>query len=73
VPIVGGFAGRVAFDATHEGHIVVGTQENDIAITFGLAYKNDWTLVEPPKPPEPAPAPPVAPAPPAPTPPPPKP
>jgi hypothetical protein len=47
VPLVKGFAGRVAVDATHEGFIVPGTQENDIAITFGVSYKNDWTLVEP--------------------------
>jgi hypothetical protein len=47
VPIIKGFAGRVAVDATHEGFIVRGTQENDIAITFGVSYKNDWLLVDP--------------------------
>jgi len=53
LPITAGFAGRVAVDATHEGYIVNGTQEDDIAITFGVSYKNDWTLSGPP----PAPAP----------------
>jgi hypothetical protein len=51
VPVAKGFSGRVAVDATHEGEIVEGTKENDIAITFGVAYKNDWTISEPPPPP----------------------
>jgi hypothetical protein len=54
LPITAGFAGRIAVDATHEGYIVRGTQENDIAITFGVSYKNDWTLGgAEPEPPEP--------------------
>jgi hypothetical protein len=44
VPVAAGFSGRVAIDATHEGVIVPGTQEDDIAITFGVSYKNDWTF-----------------------------
>ncbi len=52
LPITAGFAGRIAIDATHEGFIVRGTQENDIAITFGVSYKNDWNLGGPA--PEPA-------------------
>ena len=60
VPVVAGFAGRVAVDATYEGYIVPGTQHEDIAITFGVSYKNDWVLVPPqppPMPPSPAPPP----------------
>jgi hypothetical protein len=44
IPITHGFSGRVAVDATYEGFIVPGTQHDDIAITFGAAYKNDWKL-----------------------------
>jgi hypothetical protein len=62
VPVTKGFSGRVAIDATHEGEIVQGTQENDIAITFGVAYKNDWTFSPPPPPPAP-PTPPTPPTP----------
>lgn len=62
VPITHGFAGRVAVDATHEGVIVPGTQEDDIAITFGVSYKNDWTLSEPPAPTPAAQQPPADPA-----------
>jgi len=51
VPIVKGFAGRVAVDWTYEGYTVPGTEEHDLAITFGVSYKNDWTLDEPPPPP----------------------
>jgi hypothetical protein len=61
VPVAKGFSGRIAIDATHEGVIVEGTQENDIAITFGVAFKNDWTFDPPPPPPPitPTPAPPM--------------
>src|SRR4051812_5093950 len=55
VPITHGFSGRVAIDATRETHIVPGTKENDIAITFGVGYKNDWTLSAPPPPTPPPP------------------
>jgi len=54
VPVVAGFAGRVAVDATYEGYIVPGTQHEDIAITFGISYKNDWVLAAPEPQPPPA-------------------
>jgi hypothetical protein len=41
-PIVKGFMARMQVDATREGIIAVGTKHEDIAITFGLAYKNEW-------------------------------
>jgi hypothetical protein len=42
-PIAKGFSFRAQADATHEGLIVTGTKHGDLAITFGLAYKNDWS------------------------------
>lgn len=53
VPIVLGFAGRVAVDWTYEGYTVPGTEPHDLAITFGVSYKNEWTLSEPTPPPPP--------------------
>jgi len=44
VPIAWGFAARVQIDASYEQFIVSGTQHDDVAITFGAAYKNDWKL-----------------------------
>ncbi|HUS27208.1 MAG TPA: DUF481 domain-containing protein [Kofleriaceae bacterium] len=61
VPVAKGFAGRVSVDATHEGVIVEGTQEDDIAITFGVSFKNDWTFDPPPPPPAPTPGAPAMP------------
>jgi hypothetical protein len=42
-PIAKGFSFRAQADATHEGLIVAGTKHGDLAITFGLAYKNEWS------------------------------
>ena len=39
--IVGGLAGRVAVDASHEDVIVAGTRHDDLAVTFGLSYHLD--------------------------------
>ncbi len=49
-PIAKGFSARISADATREGLIVQGTKHDDLAITFGVAYKNEW-------PPRPAPPP----------------
>lgn len=44
-PIAKGFSVRVQADATREGTdiIVAGTKQDDLAVTFGLAYKAEWT------------------------------
>jgi len=42
-PIAKGFSVRVQADATYEGLIVTGTKHGDLAITFGVTYKNEWT------------------------------
>ncbi len=42
-PIAKGFSMRAQADATYEGLIVSGTKHGDLAITFGLNYKNEWT------------------------------
>jgi uncharacterized protein DUF481 len=42
IPIIGGFSARAQVDATREGLIMAGTKHDDIAITFGLAFKNEW-------------------------------
>ncbi len=54
-PIAKGFSVRAQADATYEGLIVVGTKHDDLAVTFGLNYKNEWTAKKPP----PSPAPPA--------------
>jgi len=41
-PIAKGFSFVVQADATHEGVIANGTKHGDLAITFGIAYKNLW-------------------------------
>jgi hypothetical protein len=46
VPVVYGFSARMQVDATREGYIAVGTKQNDIAMTFGIAFKNEWKLVD---------------------------
>lgn len=46
-PIAKGFSVRVQADATYEGLIVAGTKHGDLAITFGVSYKNEWTLSQP--------------------------
>lgn len=61
-PIAKGFSVRAQADATYESPIVVGTKHGDLAITFGLAYKNEWTNKK--QAPATAPAPPSAPTPP---------
>jgi hypothetical protein len=43
VPLVAGFAGRVQVDASHEEVIVPGSQHDDLALTFGVAYRRTWT------------------------------
>jgi len=52
-PIAKGFSVRAMADATQEGLIVTGTKHGDLAITFGLSYKNEWVA----KKPQPAPPP----------------
>jgi hypothetical protein len=44
-PIAKGFSVRVQADATREGTdiIVAGTKQDDLAVSFGLAYKAEWT------------------------------
>jgi hypothetical protein len=44
-PIAKGFSVRVQADATREGKIVAGTKHDDLVVTFGLAYRNEWTPV----------------------------
>ena len=43
-PIVKGFSARVQTDITYEGLIQVGTKHDDVVITFGVAYRNEWAL-----------------------------
>ena len=66
-PIAKGFSARVQADATREGRIVDGTKRNDLVVSFGVSFRNEWARQPPPPPPVPPPAPP----PPIPTPPPP--
>jgi uncharacterized protein DUF481 len=47
-PIVKGFALRVQADATREGVIVQGTKHDDLVVTFGVAYRNEWPPKKPP-------------------------
>lgn len=42
-PIAKGFSIRAQADATYEGLIVQGTKHGDLAVTFGVSYKNEWT------------------------------
>jgi hypothetical protein len=42
LPVGGGFSARMQIDATREGLIAPGTKQDDVAITFGLAFKNEW-------------------------------
>lgn len=42
-PIAKGFSARIQADATREGLIVVGTKRDDLAVTFGIAYKGEWS------------------------------
>jgi hypothetical protein len=59
-PIAKGFGLRAQADATREGVIVVGTKHDDLQVTFGITYKNEWTSkkkVPPPPSPTPTPAP----------------
>jgi hypothetical protein len=43
-PIAKGFSVRVQADATREGTATIapGTKQDDLAVTFGLAYKAEW-------------------------------
>ena len=54
-PIAKGFSVRVQADATREGTgiIVVGTKQDDLAVSFGIAYKAEWSrkASAPPPPP----------------------
>lgn len=54
-PIAKGFSVRIQADATREGTaiIVAGTQQDDLAVTFALAYKAEWSSksAAPPPPP----------------------
>jgi hypothetical protein len=54
-PIAKGFSIRAQADATYEGLIVAGTKHGDLAITFGVNYKNEWTTKQSPPPPAPKP------------------
>jgi hypothetical protein len=71
-PIAKGFSARVQADATREGRIITGTKRNDLVVTFGVSYRNEWARKPPPLPP-PAPPAAAAPTPPPPAPPPPAP
>jgi len=53
-PIAKGFSARVQADATREGLIVDGTKRNDLVVSFGVSYRNEWAKKPPPPPPEPA-------------------
>jgi hypothetical protein len=46
-PIAKGFSVRAQADATYEGLIVTGTKHGDLAVTFGVAYKNEWRTKPP--------------------------
>lgn len=46
-PIAKGFSLVVQADATQEGVIAMGTQHGDLAVTFGLSYKNEWRATPP--------------------------
>jgi hypothetical protein len=46
-PIAKGFAVRVQADATREGVIVAGTKHDDLVVTFGLSYRNEWSATPP--------------------------
>jgi hypothetical protein len=61
-PIAKGFSFRVQADATYEGLIVAGTKHGDLAVTFGVGYKNEWTNKKQ-APSAPAPSPPATPPP----------
>ena len=50
-PIAKGFSVRVQADATREGKIVAGTKHDDLVVTFGLAYRNEWSAAKPAPPP----------------------
>lgn len=54
-PLAKGFSVRVQADATREGTsiIVAGTKQDDLAVSFGLAYKGEWSrkASAPPPPP----------------------
>jgi hypothetical protein len=51
-PIAKGFSVRAQADYTREKLIVAGTKRDDLAITFGIAYKNEWPPKKPPPPPK---------------------
>jgi hypothetical protein len=54
-PLAKGFSVRIQADATREGDaiIVAGTKNDDLAVSFGLAYKAEWSRkpAAPPPPP----------------------
>ena len=50
-PLAKGFSLRAQADATYEGLIVAGTKHGDLAVTFGVSYKNEWRLGEKAAPP----------------------
>lgn len=51
-PIAKGFSVRIQADATREGTgiIVAGTKQDDLAVSFGLAYKAEWSRKAPAQP-----------------------
>jgi hypothetical protein len=52
-PIAKGFSARVQADYTREGLIVAGTKHDDLALTFGIAYKAEWLPTKKPAAPAP--------------------
>jgi hypothetical protein len=59
-PIANGFSARVQVDATREGRIIEGTKRNDLVVSFGVSYRNEWARTPPPPPPPTPPATPPA-------------
>jgi hypothetical protein len=58
-PIAKGFSARVQVDATREGRIIEGTKRNDLVVSFGVSYRNEWARTPPPPVPPPAPPAPI--------------
>ena len=53
--IAQGFSLRAQADGTREGLIVAGTRKDDLAVTFGVSYRNEWKRKKPGRPPPPPP------------------
>jgi len=43
-PFAKGFSFAIQAEATQEGVIATGTKHGDLAVTFGIAYKNEWRV-----------------------------